>query len=129
MKKALILLVPALALLASCGDAIEIPDVSGSGNTPGDVNPDVPLAGDVVFTATLADLADGSQPQWAKGDAILLSDGASVQTLTNRASDGQVAEFPGKVTEGKTSFVAVSPAADGISFSGSLGTEPLCYNE
>lgn len=119
MKKALILLVPALALLASCGDAIEIPDVSGSGNTPGDVNPDVPLAGDVVFTATLADLADGSQPQWAKGDAILLSDGASVQTLTNRASDGQVAEFPGKVTEGRTSFIAVSPAAEGISFSGS----------
>ena len=119
MKKALILLVPALALLVSCGDAIEIPDVSGSGNTPGNVNPDVPLAGDVVFTATLADLPDGSQPTWAQGDAILLSDGSTVQTLTNRAAAGQVAEFPGKVTEGKTSFVAVSPAAEGISFSGS----------
>lgn len=117
MKKALILLVPAIALLASCGDAIEIPDVSGSGNTPGDVNPDVPLSGDVVFTATIEDLSDGSQPGWVKGETILFSDGTSVQTLTNRASDGQVAEFPGKVTEGRTSFVAISPA-EGASIDG-----------
>jgi hypothetical protein len=118
MKKALILLVPALALLASCGDAIEIPDVSGSGNTPEDVNPDVPLSGDVVFTATIEDLPDGSQATWAQGETILLSDGTSVQTLTNRAAAGQVAEFPGKVTEGKTAFVAVYPAADGVSIDG-----------
>ena len=118
MKKALILLVPALALLASCGDAIEIPDVSGSGNTPENVNPDVPLSGDVVFTATIEDLPDGSQAVWAQGESILLSDGSSVQTLTNRASAGQVAEFPGKVTEGKTSFVAVYPAAEGVSING-----------
>ena len=118
MKKALILLVPALALLASCGDAIEIPDVSGSGNTPGDVNPDVPLSGNVVFTATIEDLPDGSQAQWAQGESIFLSDGASVQTLTNRAAAGQVAEFPGKVTEGKTAFVAVYPAAEGVSIDG-----------
>ena len=118
MKKALILLVPTLALLASCGDAIEIPDVSGSGNTPGDVNPDVPLSGDVVFTATIEDLPDGSQATWAQGETILLSDGTSVQTLTNRAAAGQVAEFPGKVTEGKTAFVAVYPAADGVSIDG-----------
>ena len=118
MKKALILLVPALALLASCGDAIEIPDVSGSGNTPEDVNPDVPLSGDVVFTATIEDLPDGSQAVWAQGESILLSDGASVQTLTNRATAGQVAEFPGKVAEGKTTFVAVYPAADGVSIDG-----------
>ena len=118
MKKALILLVPALALLASCGDAIEIPDVSGSGNTPEDVNPDVPLSGDVVFTATIEDLPDGSQAVWAQGESILLSDGASVQTLTNRATAGQVAEFPGKVAEGKIAFVAVYPAADGVSIDG-----------
>ena len=118
MKKALILLVPALALLASCGDAIEIPDVSGSGNTPEDVNPDVPLSGDVVFTATIEDLPDGSQAVWAQGESILLSDGASVQTLTNRSTAGQVAEFPGKVAEGKTAFVAVYPAADGVSIDG-----------
>ena len=118
MKKALILLVPALALLASCGDAIEIPDVSGSGNTPGDVNPDVPLSGDVVFTATIEDLPDGSQAVWSQGETILLSDGASVQTLTNRASAGQVAEFPGKVTEGKTAFVAVYPASEGVNING-----------
>ena len=117
MKKALILLVPALALLASCGDAIEIPDVSGSGNVPV-IDPDVPLSGDVVFTATIEDLPDGSQAVWAQGESILLSDGASVQTLTNRAAAGQVAEFPGKVTEGKTAFVAVYPAADGVSIDG-----------
>ena len=118
MKKALILLVPALAFLASCGDAIEIPDVSGTGNTPGNVNPDVPLSGDVVFTATIEDLPDGSQAVWAQGESILLSDGTSVQTLINRASAGQVAEFPGKVTEGKTAFVAVYPAAEGVSIDG-----------
>ena len=118
MKKALILLVPALALLASCGDAIEIPDVSGSGKTPGDVNPDVPLSGNVVFTATMEDLPDGSQAVWAKGDAILLTDGATAQTLTNRAENGPVAEFPGTVTAGKTAFVAVYPAADGVAVNG-----------
>ena len=117
MKKALILLVPALALLASCGDAIEIPDVSGSGNVPV-IDPEVPLSGDVVFTGTIEDLPDGSQAVWAQGESILLSDGASVQTLTNRAAAGQVAEFPGKVTEGKTAFVAVYPAADGVSIDG-----------
>ena len=117
MKKALILLVPALALLASCGDAIEIPDVSGSGNVPV-IDPDVPLSGNVVFTATIEDLPDGSQAVWAQGESILLSDGASVQTLTNRAAAGQVAEFPGRVTEGKTAFVAVYPAAEGVSIDG-----------
>ena len=118
MKKALILLVPALALLASCGDAIEIPDVSGSGKTPGEVNPDVPLSGNVVFTATMEDLPDGSQPVWAKGDAILFTDGGAVQTLTNRAENGPVAEFPGTVTAGKTAFVAVYPATDGVAVNG-----------
>ena len=118
MKKALILLVPALALLASCGDAIEIPDVSGSGNTPGDVNPDVPLSGDVVFTATMEDLPDGSQPVWAQGETILFTDGTDVKTLTNRASDGPVAEFPGAVTAGRNTFVAVYPAADGVTMQG-----------
>ena len=73
MKKALILLVPALALLASCGDAIEIPDVSGSGNVPV-IDPDVPLSGDVVFTATIEDLPDGSQAVWSQGETILLSE-------------------------------------------------------
>ena len=117
MKKALILLVPALALLASCGDAIEIPDVSGSGNTPGEVNPDTPLSGDVVFTGTMEDLPDGSKAAWAGGDAILFSDGGTPQTLTNRSAAGPVAEFPGKVTAGKTAFVAVYPA-EGVAVEG-----------
>ena len=117
MKKALILLVPALALLASCGDAIEIPDVSGSGNTPGEVNPDTPLSGDVVFTGTMEDLPDGSKAAWAGGDAILFSDGGTPQTLTNRSAAGPVAEFPGKVTAGKTAFVAVYPA-EGVAVDG-----------
>ena len=118
MKKSLILLVPALALLASCGDAIEIPDVSGSGNTPGDVNPVVPLSGNVVFSATMEDLPDGSQPVWANGETILFTDGAEVQTLTNRAAAGPVAEFPGTVTAGRNAFVAVYPAAEGINLQG-----------
>ena len=122
MKKALILLVPALALLASCGDAVEIPDVSGSGNTPGEVNPDVPLSGNVVFTATMEDLPDGSQPVWANGETIFFSDGGAVQTLANRAADGPVAEFPGTVTAGKTAFTAVYPAAEGVNLEGTTVT-------
>jgi hypothetical protein len=117
MKKALILLVPALALLASCGDAIEIPDVNGTGNNPGEVNPDTPLSGDVVFTGTMEDLPDGSKAAWAGGDAILFSDGGTPQTLTNRSTAGPVAEFPGKVTAGKTAFVAVYPA-EGVAVDG-----------
>ena len=122
MKKALILLVPALALLASCGDVIEIPDVSGTGNTPTDVNPDVPLSGDVVFTATMEDLPDGSHPVWVQGETILFSDGAGVQTLTNRAADGPVAEFPGSVTAGRNAFVAVYPASEDVSMEGTTVT-------
>ncbi|MBQ3765208.1 MAG: hypothetical protein II874_00530 [Bacteroidales bacterium] len=122
MKKALILLVPALALLASCGDAIELPDVDGSGNTPDEVTPEPPVSGDVVFTATAEDLADGSQLAWKTGDQILLSDGTTVQTLSNRAAAGPVAEFPGKIAEGKTSFVAVYPAASGVSLQGTTAT-------
>jgi hypothetical protein len=122
MKKALILLIPALALLASCGDAIEIPDVSGSGNTPGDVNPDVPLSGDVIFTATMEDLPDGSQPVWEQGETILFTDGAAVQTLTNRAAAGPVAEFPGTVAAGRNAFVAVYPAAEGVNMQGTTVT-------
>ena len=118
MKKTLILLVPALALLASCGDAIEIPEVSGSGNTPGEVNPVVPLSGNVVFTGTMEDLPDGSQPVWENGEEILFSDGASVQTLKNRAAAGPVAEFPGTVTAGRNAFVAVYPAAEGVNLEG-----------
>ena len=118
MKKALILLVPALALLASCGDAIEIPEVSGNGNTPSDVNPDTPLSGDVIFTATAEDLSDGSHALFTEGETIFLSDGASVQTLVNRKADGQVGEFPGKVTPGKTRFVAVYPGTDDVKIQG-----------
>lgn len=117
MKKALILLVPVLAFLASCGDAIEIPDVNGTGNNPGEVNPDTPLSGDVVFTGTMEDLPDGSKATWAGGDAILFSDGGTPQTLTNRSTAGPVAEFPGKVTAGKTAFVAVYPA-EGVAVDG-----------
>ena len=118
MKKALILLVPALALLASCGDAIEIPEVSGTGNTPTDVNPDTPLSGDVVFTATAEDLSDGSHAFFTEGETIFLSDGSSVQTLVNRKADGREGEFLGKVTPGKTQFISVYPGSEGATIDG-----------
>ena len=118
MKKALILLVPVLALLASCGDAIEIPEVSGTGNTPSDVNPDTPLSGDVIFTATAEDLSDGSHAFFTEGETIFLSDGSSVQTLVNRKADGREGEFLGKVTPGKTQFISVYPGSEGATIDG-----------
>ena len=118
MKKALFLLIPALALLASCGDAIEIPEVSGTGNAPSEVNPDTQLSGDVVFTATAEDLPDGTPVLFEEGETILFSDGSSVQNLTNLAADGRVAQFRGNVTAGKNNFFAVYPSVEGITING-----------
>ncbi|MBO7644432.1 MAG: hypothetical protein J6S62_05685 [Bacteroidales bacterium] len=119
MKKTLILLLSALVALGtvSCGDAIEIPDV------PTPEKPDEPstpdgISGDVVFTATVESLQDGTQPGWEKGAKILLSDGSSTQTLTNSAEAGVTAKFPAKVAAGAKGFVAVAPASSGASISG-----------
>ena len=108
----------------SCGDAIEIPDVP----TPEKPDePDTPggVGGDVVFTATIQALANGTQPGWQKGAQILLSDGATVQTLTNSAEAGVTAKFPAKVKDGAKSFVAVSPASSGAAIDGTTVTVDL----
>ena len=121
MKKVytLLLSLSVVGMLSSCGEVIEIPDVEESqGQTEQPVAPGEGLSGDVVFSATWATLADGSQPVWAGSDVIMLYDGSSVQTLTNSAEAGMVAKFPATVADGSTSFFAVTPALEGMSISG-----------
>ena len=124
MKKTLILLLSALVAfgIVSCGEDIEIPDVPTPEQPDEPTPPDDGVSGDVTFTATIEALADNTQPQWEKGAQILLSDGSSVQTLTNTEAAGVTAKFPAKVAQGAKSFVAVSPASSGATIDGTTVT-------
>lgn len=122
MKKVFVFLLSmgVAGMFVSCSDVLEIPDVTSSGEQGIEqpVAPDKALSGDVTFTGTWASLPGGTQPVWAGGDKILLSDGKSVTTLTNAADGGVVAKFPARVADGSTAFLAISPAAEGISLEG-----------
>lgn len=119
MKRILYFAIAAIACCA-CNDLIEMPAPGSEEgqNQPIPVPEDQPVTGDVVFTATLADLVDGSHPAWQGGDQILLWDGAVEQILTNSEQEGAIARFPGKIAKGDEIFVAVSPALEGIQFAG-----------
>ena len=107
--------------IVSCGPEIEIPD-EPTPETPDDPTPPDKPSGDMVFVGTIEALADNTQPQWEKGAQILLSDGSSVQTLTNTEEAGVTAKFPAKVADGAKSFVAVSPASSGAAIDGTTVT-------
>lgn len=119
MKRILYFAIAAIACCA-CNDLIEMPAPGSEEgqNQPIPVPEDQPVTGDVVFTATLADLVDGSHPAWQGGDQILLWDGAVEQILTNSEQEGAIARFPGKIEKGGETFVSVSPAVEGIQFEG-----------
>ena len=117
MKRILYFAIAAIACCA-CNDLIEMP---APGSEEGQIQPipvpeDQPVTGDVVFTATLADLADGTHPTWAGEETMFLWDGTRTQTLTNTAEAGPVAKFPGNIANGNETFVAVTPAIDGVQF-------------
>ena len=123
MRKFLLPLAALAALMPlSCRQPVEIPVVpdSAGGDDPAVVDPDPVFGGDVVFSATIAALPDGTQPVWKEGEAIVLSDGTSVQTLVNAGPEKgilvserafleydrymtEVAKYIGK---GKTVFLA-----------------------
>ena len=123
MKKTLILLLSAFVAfgVVSCGPEIEIPD-EPTPETPDEPTPPDKPSGDMVFVGTIEALADNTQPQWEKGAQILLSDGSSVQTLTNTEEAGVTAKFPAKVADGATSFVAAYPASSGAVIEGTTVT-------
>ena len=115
MKKRFLFVLAALLPLA-CRQPVEIPDVAepGPGDDPAIVDPDAVFGGEVVFSASIAALPDGTQPLWKEGDAIVLSDGVSVQTLSNAGPDGVLASFPARIRDHAECVVAVSPAAEGL---------------
>ena len=119
MKKVMMILLSA-AFAFSCGDMIEIPDVTeqpgeNPGTLPGGEEP--AFDGSISFTGTFEDLPDGSKLSWAGGDEILLYDGSTTQKLVNTADFGSVAKFPAQVNKDATAFVAVSPALEGLTLS------------
>lgn len=111
-------MIPVLAALlaGACAQPLEIPDVPAPGpdDGPAVVDPEPVFGGDVVFSASIAALPDGEQPVWKEGDAILLSDGTSVQRLVNAKPDGVLASFPARIREKADRVIAVSPAAEGL---------------
>ena len=113
-----ILSLAAALMLAACGDVIEIPDVSSSGNGQDIPGPEEnPLSGDVVFTATAENLPDGKAFTWKKGCEVTLYDGISARTLANEAGNGVLARFPATLTGEETGFLALSPASENVQFS------------
>jgi len=120
MKKLMMILLSA-ALAFSCGDMIEIPDVTDEtpetpGTNPGGETP--AFDGKITFSATFEALSDGTQPSWAGGDNILLYDGFTAQTLTNTADFGTLAKFPATVNKEAKAYLAVAPAAEGFRLEG-----------
>lgn len=127
MKKLMMILLSA-ALAFSCGDMIEIPDVTDEtpetpGTNPGGETP--AFDGKITFSATFEALSDGTQPSWAGGDNILLYDGFTAQTLTNTADFGTLAKFPATVNKEAKAYLAVAPAADGLNLEGTKVTFTL----
>ena len=113
-----ILSLAAALMLSACGDVIEIPDVSYSGNGQDIPGPEEnPLSGDVVFTATAENLPDGKAFTWKKGCEVTLYDGISARTLANEAGNGVLARFPATLTGEEKGFLAVSPASEDVQFS------------
>lgn len=119
MKRILYFAIAAIACCA-CNDLIEMP---APGSEEGKIQPtpvpeDQPVTGDVVFTGLMADLSGGIQVQWAGEDKVLLWDGTRTQTLTNTAEAGPVGHFPGNIAKGDETFLAVTPAIEGVQFEG-----------
>ena len=119
MKRILYFAIAAIACCA-CNDLIEMP---APGSEEGKIQPTPvpeaqPVTGDVVFTGLMADLSGGIQVQWAGEDKVLLWDGTRTQTLTNTAEAGPVGHFPGNIAKGDETFLAVTPAIEGVQFEG-----------
>ena len=104
------------AAVYACGDAIEIPDVTPPAEVPDDGPSVTPgLSGDVVFTATAENAADGTPSLWKQGETIALYDGTAFRTLANEAADGSTGRFPTTLSGNEKGFLAVRPALEGIS--------------
>lgn len=112
MKKSFRLFFTSLAVcaLAGCGDAIEIPAETGNNGSGEEAPAEETFSGDVNFTATIANLADGVTQGWQNGETILISDGRSIKTASNTAKDGQTAKFPFSVAEDAKTFFAIYPS-------------------
>lgn len=111
-------LAASVALLASCGQLIEMPkDVQG-GDIP--APEPIPSDGKVVFNATHNDLAS-----WEKGASISIFDGSSVLASSNTEEDGILAKFPVKVAEGASSFLAAYPAVQSMTLTSAQYQVPV----
>ena len=114
MKNTFACLALAALVLCSCGDAIEIPKVDDPVAPVGpEGDDDTVFGGDVVFTASLEALPDGSQPAgWTKGTTISVYDGEKVLTVANEAEDGPVGRFPARIKEKADAIFAITPAVE-----------------
>lgn len=102
---------------AACGDLTEIPDVEPSGKDDPAKEEEFRFSGDVTFSATIEDLADGTTQTWTQGDEILIYDGAKSQASKN-AFEGQVGQYSMNVTDGATGFVAYYPYSEDVRIDG-----------
>ena len=117
MRNTFACLASAALVLCSCGDAIEIPKMDGpvAPVGPEEGDEDVVFGGDVVFSASLETLPDGSQSGiWAQGATISIYDGEKVVTASNTAEDGPIGRFPARIKEKAGDIFAVAPALEGL---------------
>lgn len=110
--------------LAACGDLTEIPDVEPSKNTEPAKEEEFKFSGDVTFSATIEDLADGTSQTWTSGDEILINDGTKSEVSKN-TSEGQIGRYSMNVTDGSTGFVAYYPYSESVRIDGTTVTSSI----
>ena len=77
---------------------------------------DMEFAAVTESAPTKMTLGESLKPEWETTDRLAVWDANALNEFTISESEGSVATFRGKVTEGSTEFHALFPYADGISF-------------
>lgn len=116
----------AMFTLAACGDLIEIPQVDEPSETdkPLPSDEDFKLEGDIVFSATMADIPGQESRTWTLDDQIAIFDGTSLQASKNTQA-GQVAKFAANIAKGTKEVVAFYPYSASIKVEGSVVSASL----
>lgn len=102
-----------LFCFAACGELTEIPDVKTPEKEEPSTEEEFKFSGNVTFSATIEDLADGTSQTWKEGDEILINDGTSGM-LSKNTNEGQVGKYQVDVADGSTMFMAYYPYSDDV---------------
>lgn len=102
-----------LFCFAACGELIEVPNVKTPDKEEPSKEDEFKFSGNITFSATIEDLADGIPQIWKEGDEILINDG-TVCKLSKNTTEGQVGKYSMEVTDGSTRFIAYYPYSEDV---------------